>query len=99
MYIISGEFKVRDESRDELVEISLKLIPHSLKEPGCLSHGFFEDLERPGYFLFFERWKSRADIAAHFEEPYFKDFAEKFPAMIEGEATIEIHEVASTESM
>ena len=99
MHIISGEFKVKDESRDALIKMSLTLIPLSLKEPGCISYSFYEDQARPGHFLFFERWKGREDIATHFEKSYFKDFAEKFPDMIEGEATIEIHEVASTESV
>lgn len=99
MYIISGEFKVKDEYRDALIEMSLKLIPLSKEEGGCISYSFLEDQARPGHFLFFERWKSREDIAAHFDKPYFTSFAENFPDMIEGEATIEIHEVASTETV
>lgn len=99
MYIISGEFKVKDEYRDALIEMSLKLIPLSTKEAGCISYSFLEDQARPGHFLFFERWKSREDIAIHFDKPYFATFADAFPDMIEGEATIEIHEVASTESV
>ncbi len=97
MHIISGEFRVKNESRDALIEISLKLIPLSLEEPGCISYSFYEDRVRPGYFLFFERWETREDITLHFEKPYFKAFAEKFPDMIEGEAVIEIHEIAETE--
>jgi quinol monooxygenase YgiN len=99
MHIISGEFKVKDQYREALIEISLKLIPLSLEEPGCISYSFLEDRARPGHFLFFERWESREGITAHFEKPYFKDFAEKFPNMIEGEATIEIHEVTETETV
>lgn len=99
MYIISGEFKVKDEYRDALIEMSLKLIPLSTQEAGCISYSFLEDQTRPNHFLFFERWKTREEIATHFEKPYFKDFAQKFPNMIEGEATIEIHEIASTETV
>lgn len=99
MYIISGEFKVKDEYRDALIEMSLKLIPLSTKETGCISYSFLEDQARPGHFLFFERWKSRKDIATHFDKPYFTTFAEAFPDMIEGEATIEIHKVVSTEAV
>lgn len=99
MYIISGEFKVKDECRDALVEMSLKLIPLSTKEPGCISYSFLEDKARPGYFLFFERWKSREDIVTHFDKPYFTTFADAFPDMIEGKATIEIHKIASTETV
>lgn len=75
------------------------LVAISNTEEGCISYGFFEDQITPGQFLFFEKWKSREAIGEHFEKPYFKDFAERFPAMIEGEATIEIHEIKTTESV
>ena len=97
MFIISGEFKVKDEFRDDLIKMSLELIPISTQESGCISYSFLEDLSRPGHFLFFERWKTREAITQHFEKPYFVNFAEAFPDMIEGAATIEIHQVSSTE--
>jgi quinol monooxygenase YgiN len=97
MFIISGEFKVKDEHRDELIKMSLDLIPQSLTESGCISYDFLESQTRPGNFLFFERWSGRSDISEHFEKSYFKNFGERFPDMIEGEASIEIHEIASTE--
>ncbi len=99
MYIISGEFKAKAECRDALIEMSLKLIPLSKKEPGCISYSFLEDQARPGHFVFFERWKTRDDITKHFEKSYFADFSASFPDMIDGTATIEIHEVASTENV
>lgn len=97
MYIISGEFQVKLAQRAALKAMSLKLVPLSLEESGCLSYSFLEDHSRPGYFMFFERWQSREDIAQHFEKPYFAEFAAAFPAMIEGEARIEIHQIANTE--
>ncbi len=99
MFIISGEFQVKEERREELIEMSLNLIPLSLSEAGCISYSFLEDCARPGTFLFFERWKSRSDISDHFGKSYFKDFAEKFPDMISGDAIIEIHEVAAIEKV
>ncbi len=99
MYIISGHFKVMDNYRDELIKISLKLVPLSKNETGCISYGFFEDQFRPGHFLFLERWDSRKAIDEHFEKTYFKDFAERFPQMIDGEAVIDIHEIRNTEKL
>lgn len=99
MYIISGEFKVKDEYRDALIKMSLELIPQSLEEQGCITYSFLEDQARPGHFLFFERWENSAAIDQHFEKPYFQHFADAFPDMIEGGATIEIHEIASTKQV
>jgi len=99
MYIISGEFKVKDEHKDALKQMSLDLIPLSEKEDGCISYRFLEDQANPGHFLFFERWISRDDITGHFEKLYFQDFAKRFPDMIEGDAIIEIHNIASSEKL
>ena len=97
MYIISGQFKVKEQYKDELIKLSLELIPPSENETGCISYSFLEDKLKRGHFLFFERWKTRQDITQHFGKTYFKFFAERFPDMIEGEAIIEIHEIKNTE--
>ena len=99
MFIINGQFTVKPASRDDLVEMANTLVGLSNTEEGCISYGFFEDKSSPGQFLFFEKWQSRDAITEHFEKPYFKDFAERFPAMIEGKAAIEIHEISATESV
>ncbi len=99
MFIISGEFDVKEEYRDKIIRMSLDLIPQSLDEAGCLSYRFLEDVSEPNRFLFFERWNSRQDIVTHFGKPYFLSFAESFPTMIDGEAVIEIHEIAATENV
>ena len=48
--------------------------------------------------MFFERWESRANINQHFEKTYFKQFTEVVQIMTE-KVVIEIHEVASTETL
>ncbi|MEP3248503.1 MAG: putative quinol monooxygenase [Sneathiella sp.] len=99
MHIISGEFDVKPEYRERIIQMSLDLIPQSLEEAGCVAYRFLEDVAEPNRFLFFERWKSKEDIDAHFGKSYFQAFAEGFPAMIDGNAVIEIHEIASTETV
>ena len=99
MFVINGQFTVKTSSRDALVEMAQALVGLSTAEEGCISYGFFEDQSTPGQFLFFEKWRSREAISEHFEKPYFKDFADRFPAMIEGKAAIEIHEISTTESV
>jgi len=99
MFIINGQFTVKAENREALVQMANKLVVLSNNEEGCISYSFFEDQSAPGQFLFFEKWQSRQAINEHFEKPYFKDFAQRFPAMIDGEALIEIHEIKTTESL
>ncbi len=97
MFLIAGEFIVKAEFRDELMLMSRELIQPSRNEDGCISYSFYEDQTKPNHFLFFERWKDRESIDAHFQKNYFKVFAERFPDMIEGKGEINIYEIKHTE--
>jgi len=99
MFIISGQFEVKSQYRENLINMARDLVVLSQKETGCILYSFMEDQINQGHFLFFEKWQTREAIAKHFETPYFKNFADKFPAMIVGQANIEIHEVISTEKV
>lgn len=99
MFIIAGEFKVKAEHRAGLIAMSTALLQPSRREHGCLSYGFYEDHSEANRFLFFERWRDRASIDAHFQTNYFKDFAARFPGMIVGEAKINIYEITHTETL
>lgn len=99
MHIISGEFRVKPEFRDELICLSTGLLGPSQSEPGCVSYGFYEDKTDPCRFLFFERWQNRESITRHFETPYFRTFARRFPDMIEGQASISIYQVNTVEEL
>lgn len=97
MYLIAGSFIAKEESKQKLVDMARDLIPNSLEEAGCVSYNFYEDKMKPGKFLFFEEWKTREAISEHFEKSYFKDFAERFPDMIIGDASIRIFQVSDVE--
>ena len=45
----------------------LKLIQPTRAEAGCLSYDMHESLDEPGLFLFYENWKTKKHIDAHFE--------------------------------
>ena len=99
MFIINGQFTAKANCRAALTRMAADLVKVSNTEAGCISYQFLEDQTTPGNFLFFEKWKSREAINEHFGKPYFQEFAKRFPEMIEGEATIEIHEIKNTESV
>ena len=99
MLIVYGSFQCKPEQVEEMRRMSLDLVAVSAKEQGCILYRFLEDAGAPGSFVFFEKWRSREDLEAHFQQSYFKDFADRFPSMIVGDALIEAHEVASTEKI
>lgn len=99
MYIIAGQFKVKPEHRTAVIAMAKDLLQPSREEAGCISYSFYEDQSAENLFLFFERWRDRESIDAHFKQSYFKEFATRFPDMIEGEAEINIYEIHSIEKV
>jgi quinol monooxygenase YgiN len=41
-----------------------------------------------------ERWRSQKDLDLHFEKPYFKDFTDKFPELLQEVETLNIYHVS-----
>lgn len=48
------------------------------REAGCRLYSVHNDLDRPGRFVFIERWASRDALAAHEKEPHFLAMAAAF---------------------
>lgn len=96
MHIIVARVRVRPGSRDAFVAASEELIVRTRAEEGCQSYALHEDVHEPNSFLFFEEWRDRAAIDAHFQEPHFLAFGEAAGELIE-EKSIVIHEVAGSD--
>lgn len=82
MLVLSGTFKAVEGTQATLIGMAKDLLPLSRSEAGCIRYDFFQDPIDPQRFLFFELWRTREDLIAHFEKPYFKIFAERLPALI-----------------
>jgi quinol monooxygenase YgiN len=60
------------------------LVGPTLAEPGCVGYDLHESNTEPGLFLFYETWKSDADLDAHFKMPHMLAFLAKVPELVEG---------------
>jgi quinol monooxygenase YgiN len=92
MIVLSGTFTVKPEHEGELVAMANALLPLSRAEPGCLRYDFLKDALGEQRFMFFELWKTREDLEAHFKKSYFKAFGERLPLLIVGQAEIVTYE-------
>jgi quinol monooxygenase YgiN len=59
----------REDSFEELLRLSREHVGRSRGEPGCVSHAVYRDPERPLRLFFFEEWRDRAALDAHFARP------------------------------
>ena len=50
------------------------LVAPTRSEPGCLTYELHRDVQNPGRFMFYERFKSQNDLDQHLATPHFKKF-------------------------
>ena len=62
-----------------------RLVAPTRAESGCIGYDLHVSQNDPALFLFYETWKSLADLDAHFETPHLKALAKILPEMLEGE--------------
>jgi quinol monooxygenase YgiN len=67
MLIVAGHFEVDPERREEFIAGRNEAMRASRAEEGCYVYAFSPDPLEPGRVLLFERWESKAALAAHLE--------------------------------
>jgi quinol monooxygenase YgiN len=50
------------------------LLDPTRNEPGCLAYEVHRDPERPGKFMFYEKFQNQAALDAHLDSPHFRKF-------------------------
>jgi quinol monooxygenase YgiN len=69
---IIGTVIAKPEARDELREILAQQVVPTRNEEGCINYDFHVDAIDPCRFVFYENWRSQADLDAHLEMPHLK---------------------------
>lgn len=77
MIVVTGYVIASDDTRAEMLRISLAHVHRSRAEPGCIEHGVYVDAENPLKLHFFERWADEAAIRSHFAVPESRAFAKR----------------------
>ena len=62
----------------------LGLVAATRAETGCVSYVLHESNGEPGSYLFYEVWKTEADLNEHFQTPHMLALSEKVPDLVEG---------------
>ena len=96
MILITGTVVVPDANRTEFIAAVTRHVTLSRTEPGCISHGFHEDVMSPGAFVFIERWRDMAAVKEHFAKDYSRETAALLRNLSTSSTGVEIHDVAST---
>lgn len=72
----------KPETSDDLGNGLKALIAPTLEEDGAIGYVLHRDNDDANVWLLYETWRSRADLDAHFEQPYTKAMMERFPDLL-----------------
>jgi quinol monooxygenase YgiN len=99
MIVVTGSVLARQDTRDEILRLSLEHVYRSRREPGCLSHAVHSDCEDPLRLVFVERWADRNALLAHFAVPASRDFVKALQPLAAASTTLEIYDATKLEKL
>lgn len=81
MIIVTGTFTAKEGCLAEALRLSQAHVERSRSEPGCVSHGVYQDPANASRLFFYEQWADRAALGAHFALPASRGFAKAVAAL------------------
>ncbi|KAA2261776.1 antibiotic biosynthesis monooxygenase [Solihabitans fulvus] len=73
-YSLVGFARPRPDRVEELRELLLSFVEPTRAEEGCLEYHFHTDTQNPDVFVFYEVWRSEADLDRHLALPHMREF-------------------------
>jgi quinol monooxygenase YgiN len=86
--IVVALLKVNKDKIDALKKELAELQKHTRLEEGCISYDLHQSLDDEKVFMFYEKWRSKADLDKHLHSLHFKDWSKKEKDYISGPAQI-----------
>lgn len=83
-YSVVAQVRAKPGKEDLLRAATLPLIDLVRGDPKNLVYFLQENRAKPGHFIFYEIFASRADFDAHNAMPYVKDWFAKLPELADG---------------
>ena len=93
MLIVLGDATAAPGRRDELVAAAREVASATRSDEGCVSYGFFADVEDGDRILSVEIWADRASLDAHMTHDHTQQFLRVAPGLVAGEPAMSFYEV------
>lgn len=77
-----AKLTAKREYADLLGDALRGLVTPTLAEPGSIAYRVHRDKDDPAVWILYETWRSRADLDAHFQQPYTKALMDRFPEIL-----------------
>jgi quinol monooxygenase YgiN len=81
---VIAQIRAKAGQRAPLRQVLLGLVTPTRAEAGCVCYDLHESSTEPGLFVFYETWKTEADLDAHFQTPHMVAFQARISELVEG---------------
>jgi len=93
MLMIKGLGRARAGRRSELIAAAARVAQASREDDGCLSYGFYNDIEDPDTLLSLEVWRDEAALAAHMGHEHTTVFLSLAADLLDGTPVMAQHTI------
>jgi quinol monooxygenase YgiN len=97
MIIVTGSVRVRPDSIERALELSLEHVARSRQEAGCLFHSVLRDVEDPQRLVFVERWADDEALRTHFAVPASIAFVRELASVADDAPAMSLFEAQQIE--
>jgi quinol monooxygenase YgiN len=96
MLIVIGDATAAPGRRQDLIAAAKAVAAATREDSGCLSYGFFADIENEKRIVSIEIWQDRAALDQHMQHNHTAEFLRVAPDLVAEEPTMTFHEVPDT---
>lgn len=92
---VTAVIRVRPGGEERFVEATQNVIPATRAESGCIDYRLHRHRKNRRMFVFYESWRSKADLDHHMETPHIGAFIAEIGPVLDGEIDVQLwHELA-----
>ena len=95
---IIGMVVAKDETREELRRIMAAQVAPTRAEAGCVNYDFHVSEDDPNVFVFYENWRSKADLDAHLKTPHLQPLFGRLDELLARPVEIKFYEMLSKQA-
>jgi quinol monooxygenase YgiN len=79
---VVARLRAKPGQETELRHQLQRLVTPTRAEAGCITYELSESKSEPGHFLFYEVWKSDADLEEHFQTSHMQAIGKLLPELL-----------------
>ena len=87
--------KAQPGMEERLMEVAAELVEPTRDEEGCINYDLHRGAEDPSELIFYENWRSKADLDRHLESAHVKELLDQLPELSENGVEIALFKMVS----